>query len=62
MWWAVILNEAKRNEESLSSVATFEEILRCAQNDRFGLMSIRGAYHGSRPRNDRLLSTRDRAQ
>ena len=43
MWWAVILNEAKRNEESLTSVATFEEILlptRREQNDRFGLMSL----------------------
>ena len=30
MRWSVILNGAKRNEESLTSVATFEEILRCA--------------------------------
>ena len=37
LWWAVILNEAKRNEESLSSVATLEGILlppRRDQNDR----------------------------
>ena len=43
MCWAVILNEAKRNEESLTSVATFKEILlptRRDQNDRFGLMSL----------------------
>ena len=33
MWWAVILNGAQRNEESLTSVATFEEILRCATID-----------------------------
>ena len=41
MWWAVILNGAQRNEESLTSVAAFEEILlptRRDQNDRFGLM------------------------
>ena len=33
MWWAVILNEAKRNEESHSSVATMEEILRPENRD-----------------------------
>ena len=40
MRWSVILNGAQRNEESLSSVAALEEILRCAQNDRFGPMSL----------------------
>ncbi len=40
MWRSVILNGAQRNEESLSSVAALEEILRCAQNDKAGLMSI----------------------
>ena len=40
MWWAAILNEAQRNGGSLTSVAAFKEILRCAQNDRFGLMSL----------------------
>ena len=40
MWWAVILNEAKRNEESLTSVADSKDIPRCARNDRFGLISM----------------------
>ena len=43
MCWAVILNPDSRDEESLSSVATFEEILlppRRDQNDRFGFMSL----------------------
>ena len=40
MWWSVILNGAQRNEESLSYVAALEEILRCAQNDKAGLISI----------------------
>ena len=59
MWWAVILNEAKRNEESLTSVAALEEILRPAEAGlrMTGLahvtaLIIRGACHGSRPRND----------
>ena len=43
MWWAVILNEAQRNEESLTSVATFEEILRSATIDMRWAVILNGA-------------------
>ena len=43
MCWAVILNGAKRNEESLTSVAASQKILlptRREKNDKFGLIPL----------------------
>ncbi len=42
MCWAVILNPDSRDERSLSSVATLEEILRCATIDRPSFKPIPG--------------------
>ncbi len=43
MWWAVILNGAQRNEESLSSVAALKGIASLSRSQAHGIV-----------RNDRL--------